>query len=96
MVVGQVPKIAESASIEEEEHQIDELEAEIDGLRTMMRKILNKKRLFKKEFKKQQLRWYRVYNNFRIRLVQAEKELDELEMKLYGVKIDVDDFNDAF
>lgn len=91
MVLERVPKIGESASFDEEEYQIDELEAEIDWLRTRMHSILEKNGSFKKNFKQKQLRWYLVYNNFRIRLTEAEKELDELESKFYNLKIDVDD-----
>lgn len=76
----------------EDEHMIKELEAEIECLREMIHGILEKKgkKSYRKKFMMEQLRWVRVYNSFRRRLLEKESELEELELRFYGAKIEAE------
>lgn len=62
------------------EDLIENVECEIEHLKSMIRAIVEKKKMkkYKKKYKVERLRWIRVYNSLKKHLNNKESELEEL------------------
>lgn len=79
------------------EDNIEKLETDIRGLKKailkveQMPEIKRKRKNLSKSSKQLKRFWNGVLKAYRRKLAEIQKELEEMEIKCYGVKIEVDD-----